>query len=143
MPVEHLVLAGAEDHDLTQLDDYRAVGGFESLAKARSMGPAEIVDELLASNIRGRGGAGFPMGKKASFLAKGTGKPTYLVVNADESELGVRAGGTTDDGAVTLRTIECAGGCGWGTVVAVNHRYREPVRPEDVPAIVEEVRGAG
>ena len=65
------------------------------------------------------------------------------VLEAFESELGVRAGGTTDDGAVTLRTIECAGGCGWGTVVAVNHRYREPVRPEDVPAIVQEVRGAG
>ena len=63
------------------------------------------------------------------------------VLEAFESELGVRAGGTTDDGAVTLRTIECAGGCGWGTVVAVNHRYREPVRPEDVPAIVQEVRG--
>jgi NADH-quinone oxidoreductase subunit E len=65
------------------------------------------------------------------------------VLEAFESELGVRAGETTDDGAVTLRTIECAGGCGWGTVVAVNHRYREPVRPEDVPSIVEEVRGAG
>ena len=65
------------------------------------------------------------------------------VLEAFESELGVRAGGTTDDGAFTLRTIECAGGCGWGTVVAVNHRYREPVQPEDVPAIVQEVRGAG
>jgi NADH-quinone oxidoreductase subunit E len=65
------------------------------------------------------------------------------VLEAFELELGVRAGGTTDDGAVTLRTIECAGGCGWGTVVAVNHRYREPVRPEDVPAIVQEVRGGG
>ncbi len=88
MPTRHLVLKGAEDGDLTQLDDYRAAGGFESLEKARQMEPAKIVDELLASNIRGRGGAGFPMGKKASFLAKGTGKPTYLVVNADESEPG-------------------------------------------------------
>ena len=88
MPVERLVLKGAEDGDLTQIDDYRAAGGFESLSKARAMEPAKIVDELLASNIRGRGGAGFPMGKKASFLAKGTGKPTYLVVNADESEPG-------------------------------------------------------
>ena len=42
---------------------------------------------------------------------------------------------------VTLRTIECAGGCGWATVVAVDHRYREPVKPDDVPAIVEELRG--
>jgi NADH-quinone oxidoreductase E subunit len=65
------------------------------------------------------------------------------VLEAFESELGVRAGHTTDDGAVTLRTVECAGGCGWGTVVAVNHRYREPVRPEDVPSIVQEVRDAG
>jgi NADH-quinone oxidoreductase E subunit len=65
------------------------------------------------------------------------------VLEAFESELGVRAGQTTDDGAITLRTIECAGGCGWGTVVAVNHRYREPVRPEDVPSIVQEVRDAG
>jgi NADH-quinone oxidoreductase E subunit len=64
------------------------------------------------------------------------------VLEAFESELGVRAGETTDDGAITLRTIECAGGCGFGTVVAVNHRYREPVRPEDVPSIVQEVRDA-
>jgi NADH-quinone oxidoreductase subunit F len=88
VPIERFVLKGAENGDLTQIDDYRAAGGFESLAKARAMEPAKIVDELLASNIRGRGGAGFPMGKKASFLAKGTGKPTYLVVNADESEPG-------------------------------------------------------
>jgi NADH-quinone oxidoreductase E subunit len=64
------------------------------------------------------------------------------VLEAFESELGVRPGETTEDGEVTLRTVECAGGCGWGTVVAIDHRYREPVRPEDVPAIVEELRGA-
>jgi NADH-quinone oxidoreductase E subunit len=64
------------------------------------------------------------------------------VLEAFESELGVRPGETTEDGEVTLRTIECAGGCGWGTVVAVDHRYREPVRPEDVPTIVQELRDA-
>ena len=63
------------------------------------------------------------------------------VLEAFEQELGIKAGETTDDGAVTLRALECAGGCGWGTVVAIDHRYREPVKPEDVPAIVEEVRG--
>jgi NADH-quinone oxidoreductase E subunit len=62
------------------------------------------------------------------------------VLEAFEAELGVRPGETTEDGEVTLRAIECAGGCGWGTVVAVDQRYREPVRPEDVPAIVEELR---
>jgi NADH-quinone oxidoreductase E subunit len=64
------------------------------------------------------------------------------VLEAFERELEVESGGTTADAAVTLRTVECAGGCGWGTVVAVDHRYREPVRPEDVPAIVRELRDA-
>jgi NADH-quinone oxidoreductase E subunit len=62
------------------------------------------------------------------------------VLDAFSSELGVKPGETTEDGEVTLRALECAGGCGWGTVVAVDHRYREPVRPEDVPAIVAELR---
>jgi NADH-quinone oxidoreductase subunit E len=64
------------------------------------------------------------------------------VLEAFESELGLHAGETSEDGEFTLRTVECAGGCGWGTVVAVNHRYREPVRADDVPAIVEELRSA-
>jgi NADH-quinone oxidoreductase subunit E len=65
------------------------------------------------------------------------------VLEAFQAELGVAPGETTDDGEITLRTIECAGGCGWGTVVAVDHRYREPVHPRDVQAIVEELRSAG
>ena len=62
------------------------------------------------------------------------------VLEAFARELGVEPGQTTEGGEVTLRTVECAGGCGWGTVVAVDHRYREPVRPDDVPAIVTELR---
>ncbi len=58
------------------------------------------------------------------------------VVEAFERELGVTAGETTEDGQITLRLVECAGGCGWGTVVAVDNRYHEPVRPADVPGIV-------
>jgi NADH-quinone oxidoreductase E subunit len=64
------------------------------------------------------------------------------VVEAFERELGVSAGSTTDDGAFTLGTIECLGGCGWATVVAVNNRHRLRVQAEDVPEIVEELRGA-
>jgi NADH-quinone oxidoreductase subunit E len=64
------------------------------------------------------------------------------VLETFEAELGIGPGETTEDGEVTLRTVECAGGCGWGTVVAVDHRYREPVQAEDVPAIVEELRNA-
>ena len=63
------------------------------------------------------------------------------VVEAFERELGVRPGETTDDGAVTLRVVECLGGCGRATVVAVDHRYRENVSAGDVPAIVGEIRG--
>jgi NADH-quinone oxidoreductase E subunit len=63
------------------------------------------------------------------------------VVDAFERELGVGPGETTEDDAVTFRLIECAGGCGYAPVVVVDHRYREPVRPDQVPAIVEELRG--
>jgi NADH-quinone oxidoreductase subunit E len=63
------------------------------------------------------------------------------VVEAFESELGIRAGETTPDGGVTLRAVECLGGCGYATVVAVDDRYRQQVRPETVSAIVEDVRG--
>jgi NADH-quinone oxidoreductase E subunit len=64
------------------------------------------------------------------------------VVDAFESELGVAAGETTEDGEVTFRAVECLGGCGYATVVAVDHRYRHHVKPEDVPEIVKELRGA-
>jgi NADH-quinone oxidoreductase subunit E len=62
------------------------------------------------------------------------------VVEAFESELGVRAGETTGDGEITFRVVECLGGCGYAPVVAIDHRYRHPVTPDDVPAIVEELR---
>jgi len=88
VPTRQLLLADADGRDLTKLAEYRKIGGYKILAQARKTEPQKIADEIVAANLRGRGGAGFPMGKKASFLAKGTGKPTYLVVNADESEPG-------------------------------------------------------
>ena len=63
-------------------------------------------------------------------------------LEAFERELGIHPGETTADGEITLRTVECYGGCGWGPVVAVDQRYHEPVRPEDVPALVQKVRDA-
>ena len=65
------------------------------------------------------------------------------VVEAFEEQLEVNAGETTDDGEITFRTVECLGGCGYATVVAVDERYRQFVKPEDVPRILEEVRGGG
>jgi len=71
------------------LTDYEREGGYRALRKALdTMKPEDIVAEVKNSEIRGRGGAGFPCGMKWSFLAKGTGKPIYLVCNADESEPG-------------------------------------------------------
>ena len=63
------------------------------------------------------------------------------VVEAFERELGCHAGETSPDGTATLRTIECLGGCGWGTIVSLDHHYRTHVKPDDVPGIVEELRG--
>ena len=63
------------------------------------------------------------------------------VLEAFERELGVAAGGTSDDGEWALRTVECLGGCGWATVIAVNNRHRLDVQADDVPALVAELRG--
>ncbi len=69
------------------LAGYRADGGYQALAKALSMKPADLVDEVKRSNLRGRGGAGFATGLKWTFLPKDV-RPRYLCVNADESEPG-------------------------------------------------------
>jgi NADH-quinone oxidoreductase subunit E len=63
-------------------------------------------------------------------------------LEAFERELGIRAGETTPDGTITLRAVECYGGCGWGPVVAIDQRYHEPVKAADVPRLVEETRNA-
>ena len=61
------------------------------------------------------------------------------VVEAFERELGIHVGETSEDGGVTLRAVECLGGCGWATVVAVDNRHRLHVRSVDVPGIVREL----
>ena len=63
------------------------------------------------------------------------------VIEAFESELGIHAGETTEDGEITLRAVECLGGCGYATVVAVDDRYHHSVRAETVPEIVGGIDG--
>ncbi len=70
------------------IDTALANGGYQQALKAISMTPEAIVDEVKASNLRGRGGAGFPVGMKWSFVPRTSPKPKYIVVNADESEPG-------------------------------------------------------
>jgi NADH-quinone oxidoreductase subunit F len=82
-----LLFKDIDEPGLHTLDVYARRGGYEALRKALAMTPAEVLHELELSAIRGRGGAGFAMGKKISFLPKGA-MDKYLVCNADESEPG-------------------------------------------------------
>jgi NADH-quinone oxidoreductase subunit F len=70
------------------LDTYLATDGFKAFLKARQMSPEQIIDEVKASSLRGRGGAGFPTGLKWSFVPRTSPKPKYIIINADESEPG-------------------------------------------------------
>jgi len=84
------VLFAHPERDLTKLDEYEQTGGYKTLKKALKTKGPDLVEQLLASGLRGRGGAGFPTGRKASFIPKpgDTPKPIYLTINADESEPG-------------------------------------------------------
>jgi NADH-quinone oxidoreductase subunit F len=84
---EQLLYENIDDPGLATLDGYSRGGGYEMLRKALGMDPADVLQEMLDSGVRGRGGAGFAMGKKMSFIPKGT-MDKYLVCNADESEPG-------------------------------------------------------
>ncbi len=74
--------------NVTDIDVFEQHGGYDGARAALEMAPEDMIEVLKASGLRGRGGAGFPTGLKFSFVAQGTGKPVYLVVNADESEPG-------------------------------------------------------
>jgi NADH-quinone oxidoreductase subunit F len=84
---ERLLFDRIDEPGLATLPVYEARGGYQSLRKALQMTPEEVLKQLEASNLRGRGGAGFAMGKKVSFLPHGSIEK-YLVCNADESEPG-------------------------------------------------------
>jgi NADH-quinone oxidoreductase subunit F len=82
-----LLFANIDEPGLNTIDVYRRHGGYQALPKALKMSSDEVLAQLETSELRGRGGAGFQMGKKASFLPHG-GMDKYLVCNADESEPG-------------------------------------------------------
>jgi NADH-quinone oxidoreductase subunit F len=83
-----VLLENAHIEGIRFYDTYRKNGGYAAVEKAFKMAPADVVEEVKKSGLRGRGGAGFPTGMKWSFLAKPEGVPRYLVCNADESEPG-------------------------------------------------------
>lgn len=84
-----LLLEHAHVDGINGYETYRKHGGYRAVEKAlKSMAPADVLEEVKKSGLRGRGGAGFPTGMKWSFLAKPEGVPRYLLCNADESEPG-------------------------------------------------------
>src|SRR6201995_661602 len=72
----------------TDIDRYLELDGYKAVQKALTMTPDDIINEVKTSNLRGRGGAGFPTGMKWSFVPKESAKPKYILVNGDESEPG-------------------------------------------------------
>lgn len=95
LPVEYnwaslcnVLLKNRPVENIKSIEVYKKHGGYKTLAKALKMKPEEIIQEVKNSQLRGRGGAGFPTGVKWGFLPKNTGKPIYLICNADEGEPG-------------------------------------------------------
>jgi NADH-quinone oxidoreductase subunit F len=88
MPETRLLFRNIDESGLASIDTYRRLGGYTAIEKAfKQMEPEDVLRELEESDLRGRGGAGFSMGKKASFLPRGE-MDKYLCCNADESEPG-------------------------------------------------------
>jgi NADH-quinone oxidoreductase subunit F len=87
-PGEHILFSNVWKDRSASIETYKAGGGYASLKKHLTMPPEEIVEQVKRSNLRGRGGAGFPTGMKWGFLPKDNPKPRYMCVNADESEPG-------------------------------------------------------
>ena len=83
-----ILLANIDKPDQHKLARYRERGGYLALEKALGTDQPALIEEVKSSGLRGRGGAGFPTGMKWGFVPRNTGKPTYLLCNADESEPG-------------------------------------------------------
>lgn len=81
-----VLLANAGEIDPDEIESALAYGGYQALGKALGGDPGTVIDEVEASGLRGRGGAGFPTGRKLRYVAQASSTPKYIVCNADESE---------------------------------------------------------
>ena len=94
-----VVLENCGKIDAESIEEYIAVGGYQALAKVMgSMSPQEVIDEVTKSGLRGRGGAGFPAGKKWSQVARQAEKTRYVVCNGDEGDPGAFMDGSVMEG---------------------------------------------
>ncbi len=83
-----ILLKNCHEKDQNTVAGYESRGGYKTIRKVLQIDPLKVIDTVKASGLRGRGGAGFPTGMKWSFVPRDTGKPVYLINNADESEPG-------------------------------------------------------
>ena len=83
-----IALRNVGKYNPSHLDEYLKLGGYKNVEKALKLKPNEIIDQVIDSKLRGRGGAGFPTGLKQKFTSQSPGKQKYIVCNADEGEPG-------------------------------------------------------
>lgn len=89
MPIEQRIVTRRVGRvDPENIEDYIAEDGYQALAKALALSPMQVIEELEASGLQGRGGAGFPAGRKWRFVAAASAEKKYVICNADESEPG-------------------------------------------------------
>jgi NADH-quinone oxidoreductase subunit E len=130
-----LQLAQAENGGWLSPDAIREVAGALDLTPAYCLSIASFYDQYYLEPV---GRTHVEVCTNVSCGLAGA----QQVLEAFERELGIAPGATSEDGAFTLGTIECLGGCGWATVVAIDNRHRLRVHADDVPGIVEELRNA-
>jgi NADH-quinone oxidoreductase subunit F len=128
-----------------KLKVFLETGGYASLKKLFTMTPAQVIEEVKASGLKGRGGAGFPAGMKWSFVPQNTGKPIYLAVNADESEPGTFSDRFVllNDPHLLIEGIICASyaiGCHI-SYIYVRGEFAQQIKR--LTAAIEEARQAG
>ncbi len=143
---DRLLLEENRRIDPESIDDFFVLGGYEALARVLTdMDPEAVVQEILDSGLRGRGGAGFPTGRKWSICRQNPGEPKYIVCNADEGD----PGAFMDRGILEgnpHRVIEgmCIGAYAIGAsegFVYVRHEY--PIAVRNITRAVEQAREAG
>ncbi len=122
MALEPVLTRNVGHPEALTVQGYRDRGGYGALAKALGMEPSAVIDEVKASGLRGRGGAGFPTGMKWSFIPKGNEKPKYVVCNADESEPGTFKDRLLMEKDPHLLIEGCAI-CGWAVGAETTYIY--------------------
>jgi formate dehydrogenase iron-sulfur subunit len=127
--------------DPRSLDDYRAHGGYIGLQRAISLGPAAAVEEVLASGLRGRGGAGFPTGIKWKTVAQTTAGQKYIVCNADEGDSGTYSDRMIMEGDPFV-LIEGMTIAGFASGATLGFIYIRSEYPHAIAAFSEAVRTA-